>query len=82
MGFGDHIAHVCAPFFKGIESMVLNMKIGDIDGRRSIDMPKWPWGTTVAPPAVLTGEPGSGTSENLRQQNQVSPRMSPGGAGL
>ena len=43
-----------------------NMKIGDTDGRRSIDIPKWPWGTTGAPLMVLTGGPGSGMSEGLR----------------
>ena len=32
------------------------MKIGDADGRRSIDIPKWPRGTTVASPTILTGE--------------------------
>ena len=42
------------------------MKIGDVNGRRSIDVPKWPWGTTVAPAMVPTGEPGSGTNENPR----------------
>ena len=44
----------------------LNMKIGDADGRRSIDIPKWPQGTTTAPPVVLTGGPGSGMNEDPR----------------
>ena len=47
-----------------------NMKIGGADGRRSIDIPKWPWGTTTASPAVLTGGPGSRTNEGLRWQNR------------
>ena len=42
------------------------MKIGDADGRRSIDIPKWPWGTITAPPAVLTGEPRSRMNEDQR----------------
>ena len=47
-----------------------NMKIGDADRRRSIDIPKWLWGTTGAPPTVLTGGPRSRMSEGLRQQNR------------
>ena len=43
-----------------------SMKIGDADRRTSIDIPKWPWGTTRAPPAVLIGGPRSGTSKGSR----------------
>ena len=43
-----------------------NMKIGDADGRRSIDIPKQPWGTTTASPMFLTGGPRSGMNEGLR----------------
>ena len=39
-------------------------------GRRSIDIPKWPWGTTRVPPAVLTGGPRSRMSEGPRQQSR------------
>ena len=42
------------------------MKIGDADRRRSIDIPKWPWGTTAAPPVVPTGGPRSGMNEGPR----------------
>ena len=40
-----------------------NMKIGDADGRRSIDIPKWPQGTTAVPPTYPTGGLGSRTNE-------------------
>ena len=46
------------------------MKIGDADRRRSIDVPKWPRGTTAASPAVPTGGPGSRTNECPRRQNR------------
>ena len=42
------------------------MKIGDAYRRRSIEVPKWPWGTTVASPTVLTGEPRSRMNKDLR----------------
>ena len=43
-----------------------NMKIGDADGRRSMDVPKWPQETTGAPLTVPTGGPRSRMSEGLR----------------
>ena len=59
-----------------------NMKIGDTDRRRSIDIPKWPWGTT-GPPLVVPIGPRSRTSEGLRQQNrEVGLIVNPGEGGV
>ena len=67
-GVQDHIVHVCAPFFKGIESrpQYENRRCRWEEEHRHTQIAL---GTTIAPPAVLTGEPGSGMSENPRQQN-------------
>ena len=60
-----------------------NMKIGDAEERRRIDVPKWPWGTIRAPLTVPTGGPRSGMSEGPRQQNrEVGLIVNPGEGGV
>ena len=56
-----------------------NMKRGDTDGR-SIDILRWPWGTTKPPPMVPAKGLQSGMSEGQRQQNkEVDLIVNPGG---
>ena len=49
-GVHNHIATCLCCFLRRNREQVLIWKIGDVNGRRSIDVPKWPWGTTIAPP--------------------------------
>ena len=48
-GVWGHIAHVCAPFFQGIESRSQYKNRRHVNGWRSTDMLKWPQGITVVP---------------------------------
>ena len=59
MGFASTLCMSVLLSLKGLR-VGPNMKIGDADGRRSIDIPKWPQGTMEPLPQSQQEDPGVG----------------------
>ena len=80
-GVQDHIAYICAPFFQGIESrsQYENRRCWWEEDYRHAQMALGDHRSSSCGPKRRTW---SRESENPRQWNQVSPKVSPGGGGV